>query len=113
MFKKGSQFLTVNYCLTSLLSILDIIFEKLMYKRLVSYINKCNILYDKQFGFSSAHSTDHAILFIIAKIQDAIEDGLFSCGVFPDLSNAFNKVLKSHNFVTKLNHYGIRGLPKD
>ena len=46
VFKKVSQFVTGNYRPMSLLSIFNRILEKLMYKRLLSYINKNNILYD-------------------------------------------------------------------
>ena len=43
-----------------------------------------NIIYDKQFGFRSNHSTEYAILNIVDKIQEAIERGEFSCGIFLD-----------------------------
>ena len=33
-----------------------------MYNRLINFIQKKNILYDKQFGFNAHYSTDHAIL---------------------------------------------------
>ena len=48
---------------------------------LVNFINKYNILFVNQFGFREKHSTMHATLLITDKIQRAIEDGQFSCGV--------------------------------
>ena len=63
-----------------------------MFKRLVNLIDKYNILYVNQFGFREKHSTMHATLLITAKIQRAIEDGLFSCGVFLDFSKAFDTI---------------------
>ena len=42
-----------------------------MSKSLISYIDSNNIFSETQFGFCSTHSTDHAILSIVDKIQKA------------------------------------------
>ena len=111
IFKKGSQININNYRPISLLSIFSHIFEKLVFNRLTSFLNINNILYNKQFGFRSKHSTLHAILSITDKIQTAIEDNTYSCGIFLDLSKAFDTV--NHNLlIQKLEHYGIRGIAK-
>ena len=58
---------------------------------MVNFLEKFNILYEDQlFGFCPKHSTFHAILLITDKIQMAIEDGKFSCGIFLDFSEAFD-----------------------
>ena len=62
VFKKGSQTCLSNYRPISLLSIFYKLFEKLMYNRLIRFLDKHNVLYEKQFGFRSKHNTDHAIL---------------------------------------------------
>ena len=101
-----------NYCPISLLSIFNKILEKLMLKRLSCFIEKHNILYDRQFGFREKHSTSHSTLLIADRIQQAIEDGKYSCGIFLDFSKAFDTV--NHNILLKkLDHYGIRGIAKD
>ena len=83
IYKKGSHISMGNYHSISLLSIFNKIQEKLMCKRLVNFLEKFNILYkDQLFGFRPKHSTIHAILLMTDKIQMAIEDGKFSCGIF-------------------------------
>ena len=37
--------------------------EKLMYKRLISYIEKKDILFKAQFGFRAKHVLDHSSSF--------------------------------------------------
>ena len=36
-----------------------------MYKRIIDFLNKRQLIYGKQFGFRSHYSTDHAVLSII------------------------------------------------
>ena len=47
---------------------LDRIFEKLVYKRMKSFIEENNILCTS-YGFKQGHSTEHAILDIVSRIQ--------------------------------------------
>ena len=49
--KKDSATSMNNYRPISLLSIFNKILEKLMYKRLISFIQRHNLFYEKQFGF--------------------------------------------------------------
>ena len=44
-----------------------------MYKRLMDYIERHNILYDKQYGFrKKKRSTEMAIIKLTTKLSDAI-----------------------------------------
>ncbi len=92
VFKKGDHSNLNNYRPISLLSVFNKLLEKLMYNRLIAYLQKRNVLYDKQFGFHSQNSTEHAILTITDKIQKAIENRNYSCGIFLDFSKAFDTV---------------------
>ena len=49
--KKRSSFLVSNYRPISLLSIFNKVIEKLMYNRIISYLEKFSILHNNQFGF--------------------------------------------------------------
>ena len=110
--KKDSVTCVNNYRPISLLSVFNKILEKLMFKRPSCFIEKHNILYDRQFGFREKHSTTHATLLIADRIQQAIEDGQYSCRIFLDFSKAFDTV--NHNILlNKLNHCGIRGTAKE
>ena len=83
-----------------------------MFNRLVNFLDKHNILDDNQFGFHSGFSTTQASMLTTDKIQRAIENKLYSCGMFLDLSKAFDTV-NSSIILAKLEHYGIRGLPNE
>lgn len=79
---------------------------------LIIFLEKSEMFYSKQFGFRSKHSTDHAVLCIIDKIQRAIDNRNYSCGIFLDFSKAFDTV--NHEIlIKKLEYYGVRGIAKD
>ena len=68
-------------------------------------------MYENQYGFRSNHSTLHAVISITDKIQKAIDQGYYSCGIFLDLSKAFDMV--NHQILLdKQEYHGIRGLAK-
>ena len=50
-YKKGSELECANYIPITLLSNLDKIIEKLMYKRLMGFLNDQNILYKNNLDF--------------------------------------------------------------
>ena len=68
-----------------------------MYKRLIYFIEKNKILSDNQFGFTSSHSTVQTITLITDKIVKGIEENYYCCGIFLDLSKAFDTV--SHDIL--------------
>ena len=109
LFKSDDPMLFNNYRPVSLLSIFSKIFEKVMYKRLVEFLEQQNILYDKQFGFRKKHSTYMPIMLLVDKLVRAMERGDFVIGIFLDFSKAFDTV--DHKILLeKLEHYGIRGI---
>ena len=112
IFKSGLVTDISNYRPISILNSFSKIFEKAIYNRLVTYIEKYNVISQCQFGFRKNYSTSMALLNLYDYISKAIDKGQYCMGVFIDLSKAFDTI--NHNILLeKLNIYGIRGLPND
>jgi hypothetical protein len=62
IYKSGSKSDPNNYRPISLLNFFSKVFEKVIYSRLLQFINDSNILYPNQFGFRKNFSTDHALV---------------------------------------------------
>ena len=78
-----------------------------MYNRLYKFLLENNILYQRQFGFQNAHSTEHAILQLVNQIKEAFSQGKYTLGIFLGLSKAFHTV--NHNILLeKLKAYRIQ-----
>ena len=104
---KSTEELT-NYRPVSLLPIFNKILEKLMHTRLISFLEKHNIIFEHPFGFQKKKSTSLAILDLYNQLVRAIEHKHFSCCIFLDLAKAFDTVDNSI-LLDKLEYYGIRG----
>ena len=106
--KKGKKFDPNNYRPISLLSHFDKIFEKILCKRLISFLEINKIYYCHQFGFRKGYSTAMALMEIIECIKHLLDEKNYVVGIFSDFKKAFDTV--DHNiFLSKLDHYGIRG----
>ena len=109
LFKSGDVKEFSNYSHVSLLPQFSIFLERVFHKRLMSFLDKKQILYKSQYGFRKNMYTSLAILDLVEDITNATDDCKSTVGVFIDLKKAFDTV--DHNIlIKKLEHYGIRGL---
>ena len=110
--KKGSRSSVENYRPISLLSCLSKVLEKIVSKRMVSFLHKKNFFSKYQFGFRKGLSTSHAISLLVNKITEAMNRKEKTLGIFLDFSKAFD--LMDHDILLKkLNSCGIRGIAND
>ena len=108
--KGGNALDPSNYRPISTLSPFALIFEKLVCKQLLNYIEKHQILNEFQFGFRKNRSTEQSIIEITECLKKSIDNNLFTCGIFLDFAKAFDTV--NHQILlTKLKKYGVRGIP--
>ena len=88
------------------------ILEKVIHTRLYKFLTVNNILSDKQFGFRPSHSTIDAVCKFTSDTLKSLENKESTMAVLLDLSKAFDTI--DHNILlSKLSHYGIRGLALD
>ena len=86
VFKADDSTLSSNYRPISILPAFSKLFEKVMYNRLINFLNLHNILYSKQFGFHNNHLTALALIDLINNISSAIDRNETNLGIFLDLS---------------------------
>ena len=109
IFKSGDGQIFTNYRPVSVLPVFSKILERIMYNRLLLFLNKHKIIYDYQFGFREKYSTYLALITLTEKISDALNEGKHVIGIFLDFYKAFDTV--NHEILLmKLENYGIRGV---
>jgi hypothetical protein len=76
--------------------------------QLVKHLDRNNLLYFNRFGFQWGKSTEHNLTKAVNFIDNAMNEGHYSIGVFFDLKKAFDVV--PHDIpLNKLNKLGIHG----
>ena len=107
--KEGSKTDVANYRPISLLSSFSKIYEKLMHKRLLTFLDHNEVLFENQYGFRPGRSCEHALLNAQNTILNSLNKNEVALLLLIDFSKAFDMV--DHDILlNKLYHYGVRGI---
>ena len=108
VFKNVGERSTANYHPISLLFVVSKVFEKLVNKKVVDHLEKCDLFSDFQYGFRSSRSTAD----LLAVVSDRTARGFNRSGatraVALDISKDFDRVLHAAP-LHKRKSYGISG----
>ena len=108
LYKEGSRTEVINYRPISTLSIFSKIFEKLVHKRMSSFISKYNIIKPNQFGFQRNKNTSDAIIDFLENIHDSFANDKHYLAIYLDFSKAFDTICHEI-LLKKIDHLGFRG----
>ena len=109
IFKSGERKNIQNYRPVCSLSPFSKIFERLIYNRMYSFLEKNDILSNTQYGFRKKRSTESALINYINNIHNGLNKKHYVTSIFMDLSKAFDVI--DHSILKpKLEHYGFRGI---
>lgn len=112
IFKKGESYLLGNYRPIALLSVINKIFERLIYLRLLEFFNRQKFLYKRQYGFRQRSNTSNCAMDVLERIYKGLDVSEAVTALFLDLSKAFDLV--DHKLLlAKLEAQGIRGMVLD
>lgn len=107
--KAGPKSDPSNFRPISLLSAFSKILERIVSRRLVSFLESKNLLYCRQYGFRKGMNTEKAAGDLVQDIASLLDRGKACVGVFLDLAKAFDTV-PVPILLRKLEAYfGIRG----
>ena len=102
VYKKGSRALAENYRPISLTSHITKIYERVLRKQIVDYLELNELLCDKQHGFRSGKSCLTQLLHHIEDVIEALTNGADADAIYLHYAKAFDKV--DHNLLIKKMH---------
>ena len=106
IYKNGPKNILGNYRPISLLSTFLKIFEKLMKKSLLNFLESRFIITPEQFDFRQSLSTFHPLKILSENIYSALDSQHSLLGIFIDFCKAFDTV-RNYILLNELKHYGI------
>ena len=92
----------------SLLCIISKLFESVLNRHIMKYLNAHSLLSDVQYGFRSSRSTADVLTVISHRISEALDSSFEGRVIALDISKAFDQVWH-RGLLRKLTSYGISG----
>ena len=109
IYKSGDKNNLYNYRPISVTPAINILFEKILKRRINNFLSKYNIIHPSQFGFQSTKSTQDALINITHTIHKNIDISKPTIAAFLDITKAFDTV--DHKILLEtLYNYGFRGI---
>jgi hypothetical protein len=108
IYKSGSPSDMDNFRMVSIINQFSKVFEKIMFERLLEFLESNNFFYNLQFGFRKKYSTLHAVTSIINVISKKLNEGKIVLATLFDIRKCFD-LINHEKLFKKLENYGIRG----
>ena len=108
IFKKGDKDDINNYRPVSILSCVNKIMEKIVFKHVYNYIKDNNLISPHQSGFKPGDSTVNQLSYLYHVFSEALDKKKDVHIVFCDISKAFDRVWHD-GLIYKLKKFGIHG----
>ena len=109
IYKSGQSSQCSNYRPISLLSCFSKIYEKIMKKKLINFLNSTGFFSKKQYGFRKGMNTENALVNFMTDIYNAVNSNKCISGLFLDIKKAFDTV-EHEILLSILYRCGIRGV---
>ena len=90
LYTKGDRYNIQNYRPVSIISLFAKLLERLMFNRLIPFLYENKILTEAQNGFMRGKCIETAVQSFIEIIQEALDKGVDSIGIFIALTKAYD-----------------------
>ena len=104
LYKKLDPLKKENYRPVSLLPHVSKVFERIIYKQIMSYVT--NLFSDYITGFRKSHGSQHCLVEMLENWKSALDKSESVCALFMILSKAFDTV-NQDLLLAKLKAYGF------
>ena len=103
IYKSSDNALLKTYGPVNLLPAISKILEKLMCKKVLSFLDANNILFRYQYGFRPKHSTVRPIIHLLNHCSEASNKAIpeYTLAIFCDLTKAFDVISHDRYSITK------------